>query len=262
MDVEYIAHMGDDKSVVNAARISFAMKEKDVLNERDESLIQFLARGNTSEEWEHLIEEVSLESNKDRVEFLLKETKNTPIHFTPFTHTAITVRETVPIFVARQRFKSVVGFSYNEISRRYVKKDPEFYYPDIWRKANPDKKQGSLNEPVEFVYDPIDYVNGVEYAKEKGATIPTNQAYEELLNSAMATYKAFLGSGVCPEQARMILPQSMMTSYYVTGSLAAFARIYNLRIRKDSQREIQILAEKIGKIIQPLYPVSWKALTQ
>jgi thymidylate synthase (FAD) len=153
----------------------------------------------------------------------------------------ITLRETVPIFVARQRFKHTVGFSYNEVSRRYVDSDPEFYVPETLRYAVKDKKQGS-GEKIE----------GRSWILE---------GYKDSVAESLNTYKWLLEKGVCPEQARMVLPQSMYTSYYVTGSLAAFARAYKLRIQPDAQVEIQELAKQWGEVIEPLFPVSWEALT-
>jgi thymidylate synthase (FAD) len=163
-------------------------------------------------------------------------------HFTPFTHPVITIRETVPIFVARQRFKHVVGFTYNEVSRRYVTDDREYFRPDVWRKSAENVKQGSSEESI---------------------NIPSqgNLYLEKVIDNCEYHYKQLLTQGVCPEQARMVLPQCLYTSYYVTGSLAAWARAYQLRIDKHAQHEIQILAEEWNKIIEPLFPVSWEALT-
>ena len=220
MKVDYISHMGNDLQVVNAARVSFDKQsewivqrptdfiEQNILRWVDEKLIKYLAKHN---------------------------------HFTPFTHCVITLRETVPIFVARQRFKHTVGFSYNEVSRRYVDDEPKFYYP-LWRLRAENKKQGSGNN--------------VDKRHQHEATC----AYEEALEACLDCYNNLIRSGVAPEQARMILPQSMYTSYYVTGSLAAFARAYNLRSQEDAQMEIQELAALWSNIIEPLFPVSWENL--
>lgn len=137
--------------------------------------------------------------------------------------------------------KHTVGFSYNETSRRYVDDTPKFFIPDIWRER-PDgsMKQGSAG--------PIQHQ---KYIEDK---------YFVFLNAARQTYEAMLETGVAPEQARMVLPQSMYTSYYVTGSLAAWARAYKLRSDSHAQIEIQELAEQWNKIIRPLFPVSWQAL--
>lgn len=215
IQVDYIDHMGTDLTVVNAARVSFDQEsafeggDDGDLSSRDEKLINYLATHN---------------------------------HWTPFSHPQITLRETVPIFVARQRFKHMVGFTYNEVSRRYVDSGIEFYSPDEWR-SRPD---GSVKQGSGGVLDNKD--------------IP--EFYEYLMAHCEFVYEDLLEMGVAPEQARMVLPQSMMTSYYVTGSLAAFARLYKQRIDPHAQKEIQDLAEKIGDVIEPLFPISWAALTK
>ena len=220
MEAELIDSSGTDLTVVNSARVSFDKESdwnKDIpatgiqeLKESDVKLINYLAKHN---------------------------------HFTPFTHCTITLREDVPLFVARQRFKHMVGFSYNEVSRRYVDSPPEFYEPKEWRRRASNAKQGSSNEIVDI---------------SKGAYM---NEYQKALKSCEWTYKHLLRLGVCPEQARMVLPQSMYTSYYVTGSLYAFARAYNLRSDPHAQQEIQYLASLWDKIINVLYPDSWSALT-
>ena len=210
---ELIDHLGSDLTVVNAARVSFAKEsvfESNTLGEKDKKLVEYLAKHG---------------------------------HFTPFTHPQITLRETVPIFVARQRFKHVVGFTYNEVSRRYVDEPPEFYWPEVWR----SRPQGSVKQGSG---DPIQH------------NLVACDKYAKLIAQAELCYEQMLEMGVAPEMARMVLPQSMLTSYYVTGSLAAFARLHNLRKDAHAQKEIQELAEQINQIIAPLYPVSWAALTQ
>lgn len=223
MKAELIDHMGSDLTVVNSARVSFDKEslwsdDSDELLPKDKKLINYLATHN---------------------------------HWTPFSHAVITLRETVPIFVARQRFKHTVGFTYNEVSRRYVDDTPEFYTPDVWRKRAENKKQGSTDEEVTHLI----YSNEIYYK----TTI--NEIYYETILVCEETYNRMLEAGVAPEQARMVLPQSMYTSYYVTGSLAAFARAYKLRSDEHSQKEIQELAEQWSTIIKPLFPVSWEALT-
>jgi len=222
MKAEYIDHMGDDLRVVNAARVSFD-KESDWCK----------PNGNPHD---YGLEELR-EADKKLINFLAREE-----HWTPFAHCVVTLRETVPIFVARQRFKHTVGFVYNEVSRRYVSSEPEFYTPSVWRKAAENVKQGSSDEPVEWQEDANDDYRGTIY-----------QLY--------TIYKIWIDSGMCPEQARMILPQSMYTSYYVTGSLAAWARAYKLRSDSNAQKEIQDLAQQWDEIIRPLFPHSWEALT-
>lgn len=233
MKVDLVDYMGDDLRVVNAARVSFDKastwyKEPDdeygygrpelELREKDQKLIAYLANHN---------------------------------HWTPFSHVVITMRETVPIFVARQRFKHVVGFTYNEVSRRYVDDTPEFYIPDVWRKASENKKQGSSDESVDGAYSELN-----------GGYTP-HERYKTLLERVKNAYEDFIDAGMAPEQARIILPQSMYTSYYVTGSLAAWARAYKLRIEEHAQKEIRDLAKMWNDTICNIEGLkySWAALS-
>ena len=210
---EYVDHMGSDLTVVNSARVSFNKESNLIGNElitQDAKLIAYLASHN---------------------------------HFTPFTHPQITLRETVPIFVARQRFKHVIGFTYNEVSRRYVDDAPEFYTPTAWR----SRPQGNVKQGSAGIHPESDaFAN----------------SYELFLETTLDFYNQMIEEGIAPEQARMVLPQSMLTSYYVTGSLAAFARAYKQRIDPHAQVEIQFLAKQWDEIISPLFPVSWKELTK
>jgi len=208
MKAEYISHMGDDLTVVNAARVSFD-KESAEVSYSDQKLIKYLANHG---------------------------------HWTPFSHPQITMRYTVPIFVARQEFKHIVGFTRNEVSRRYVDDNPTFYIPKEWR-SRPDGsvKQGS-GERVELPYALL------------------TQASHHWADEAKHLYKTLLDHNVAPEQARMVLPQSMYTSYYITGSLAAYARMVKQRSDAHAQVEIQELAAMVDKVIRPLFPASWAAL--
>lgn len=235
MKAELIDWMGDDLRVANAARVSMNKESdwdyrssdpahKKYLKGKDEKLINFLSRED---------------------------------HFTPFTHCVVTLRETVPIFVARQRFKHTVGFTYNEVSRRYVDEPPTFFYPDKWRKRAENVKQGSSDEEVRL----YDWQIG-RGQKTNGPMYSIKQEYERFLDQCKFFYETLIKLEVAPEQARMVLPQSMYTSYYVTGSLSAWARAYKLRSDTHAQLEIQELAKQWNEIIQPLFPVSWEALTK
>lgn len=225
MRAELVDFMGDDLRVVNAARVSFDKESEWVPAEGDDFMIAGAELSNR---------------DKKLIHYLASHG-----HWTPFSHPQITLRYTVPIFVARQEFKHIVGFTRNEVSRRYVDDEPEFYTPDVWRSRPTESvKQGSGR-----------------------ALSPTDQQdieedYLHFLSQAEDLYKQLLADGVAPEQARMVLPQSMYTSYYVTGSLAAFARFYRQRTDSHAQVEIQELAHMVGDIIQPLFPTSWKALTE
>lgn len=247
----YEDHMGSDLRVVNAARVSFGKRSEMVecprngtwdLSHGDQSLIAFLARGCKSQDWDEAIEELQLCKGAEDIKDILRWVKNLPTHWTPFGHCQITMIEEVPIFVARQRFKHQIGFVYNEVSRRYVDDEPEFYRPDMLRQAAPSVKQGSLALPVE--HDAI-----LRYWMERRD------------RDSLRDYQYLLSEGVCAEQARMRLPQNMMTTYYVTGSLYAWANAYIQRSEGHAQAEIQGLAAQWDAILKPLFPHSWRALT-
>jgi len=157
-------------------------------------------------------------------------------HWTPFSHCAATFRIKAPIFVARQLFKHKVGLTENEISRRYVDSKPEFYLPEVWRGKADDKKQGSAG------------------------VVEVEDVLEETHGQALVTYQELLDKGVCPEQARMVLPQSTMTEWYWSGSLDAFADMVKLRVSGDTQKETRDLAWQIDEAMLKLFPVSWDAL--
>jgi len=211
MNVELVDHMGSDLTVVNAARVSFN-KHSDSLSAGDENLIKYLAKHN---------------------------------HWTPSAHCMLSFRIKAPIFVARQLVKHQIGLTWNEVSRRYVKDDPEFFMPESWR-ANPENvKQGSS----EF--------RKIEHLNEKGH-IEDNVML--LYMKANSLYKQMLDAGVCAEQARMILPLSTFTEWYWTGSLYAFARVCKLRCANDTQKETRYIANKISEEAQNIFPVSWKYL--
>jgi thymidylate synthase (FAD) len=250
MKVEYVDHMGDDITVVNSARVSFdKFSEGEGVDEcvdhvdenGDSTLFAFIPK--------------LKESDKKLVRFLAKHN-----HFTPFTHEMITLRESVPIFVARQRFKHVIGFSYNEVSRRYVSDTPDFHVPgaDCWRTRPENIKQGSSENNFVSTFKDQNAIDSIWNCKSSDNI---SDSYMTYIIKAKQLYEEMLNSGVCPEQARMILPQSMMTEYFVTGSLYAWARAYNLRKSSTAQFEIRGLAAEWNRIVGALYPISWEALT-
>lgn len=221
MKVELIDHMGDDLAVVNAARVSFDKEST----------------------WEELLPEVYelgvlKEPDKRLIHYLVEHD-----HWSPFSHCYAKFRIKAPLFVRSQLFKHKVGLSENEVSRRYVDSEPEFYTPEVWRKRAEDKKQGSSEEVVN-----LDWLqHDVNY-----------YSYEMPLE----IYKKLLLAGVCPEQARMVLPQSMYTEWIWSGSLAAFARVYKQRTSEHAQQETKQIAVWIGEALEPLFPVSWSALVE
>ena len=165
-------------------------------------------------------------------------------HWTPFAHVQVQLRIKAPVFVARQLHKHQTGLVVNEVSRRYVDFTPEFHAPEAWRKRAPNKKQGSLNET--FDKDSLLY-----------------NSYWDLMSKAEDLYSFMLERGVAPEQARMVLPQSMMTEWYWTGSLAAFARVVSQRLSEDAQYECRVVAEKIDQLLvnHESISYSWSCLT-
>ncbi|MFL2932048.1 MAG: FAD-dependent thymidylate synthase [bacterium] len=202
MEVTLVDHMGSDLSVVNAARVSFAKSHEEFKEKADSRLINYLAKHN---------------------------------HWSPFGHASMQFHIKAPIFVARQLVKHQVGLVWNEVSRRYVDDEPEFYNPNKWRLSAENKKQGSSEEEIEFDVSSV--------------TQSCKKIYEEMLEKDIA-----------PEMARMILPQSMMTEWYWSGTLYAFARVCNLRCKPDAQKETQIIADKIDQQSAKIFPFSWKAL--
>lgn len=221
MEVEYVQHWGNDLIVVNAARVSFDKESQ----------------------WEEVYEEEGnpdslLEvrlSDKDAklVQFLAREG-----HTSCFEHMGATLRLKVPIFIARQ-IQRHRTFSYNEISRRYVDTEPEFYWPDKWRKRADNVKQGSSDEEAV----PHDW-------RPRSA------------REALKDYEYMLEQGVAPELARMVLPQNMYTEFYMSGNLRAWAHFLHLRLDQHAQKEVRDVAEKVEDILMPLFTVSMEALRE
>ena len=244
MKAEYISHMGTDNTVADAARVSFSKTSENFTAAQNKGLIQFLARGCMKGDWDTMVTELSQgQGTKEDVNALLKHVKNMPTHFSPFTHPQITLLETVPIFVARQTFKHQIGFTRNEVSRRYVDDTPEFHVPESWR----SRPVGGIKQGSAGTHLSNDYHRG---------------NYAGFIEAAQSLYENMIEDGVAPEQARMVLPQSMLTTYWVTGSLYAWANAYIQRSDAHAQVEIQQLAAQWDTIIQPLFPESWKALTK
>ena len=220
INVTYIDHCGSDQSTVNAARVSFGKKshceytrwvemgdwagDMPVVNERDAKLIRYLAKHK---------------------------------HLSPFGHAFASFHVKAPVFVARQLVKHKF-LRWNEISRRYVDEEPEFYVPDVWRGRSADKKQGS---------------EGVVGTDSLIGSVLHNDSCRDF-------YQDLIDSGVAPEQARMVLPQSTMTEFYWSGSLDAFASMCVLRLKDDTQYETRLVAQQIDEVMSSLFPVSWQAL--
>ena len=216
--VEYVDHMGSDLTVVNAARVSFA-NHKEKLEDNDKKLIRYLAEHN---------------------------------HWTPFAHPHITMRIKAPISIRTQFFKHKQGFVENEVSRRYVDIEPEFYHPEFRKRPSKGIKQGSDGI--------LECVDGGGETSGGFATFPLYRDYKHHMKESIKLYQDLIIHGVAPEQARFALPQSMYTEWYWSGSLAAFGRFFKLRSDPTSQWEIQQYALNIGNILEELFPISWLQL--
>jgi thymidylate synthase (FAD) len=218
IEVTLLDSCGSDLSVVNAARVSFE-KESDweierlpglghieSLSSKDAKLISYLARHK---------------------------------HTSPFNHCFASFRVKAPIFVARQLVKHKF-LPWNEVSRRYVDSEPEFYVPQVFRKKAENVKQGSSDEAVPFLTNPVQRASA----------------------NAVMIYNTLIEHGVCAEQARMVLPQNTMTEWIWSGTLGAWADMCRLRLDPHAQKETREVAEKISLQMADQFPVSWPALME
>ena len=198
--------MGDDLTVVDAARVSFKKGHKEFTEAQNHKLIKYLADHG---------------------------------HYSPFGHCFASFHVKAPVFVRAQLVKHEY-LRMNEVSRRYVDDTPEFYHPEVWRSRAKDKKQGS-GEPLKH------YEDGGGWG---------------LYGSQLMLYETMIEDGIAPEMARMVLPQSMYTEWYWSGSLDAFANMCNLRCKPDTQEETRLIANQISEQMLEKFPVSWSELTK
>lgn len=247
-EAEYIDHMGDDQRVVDVARISFGPLKKVTTPEQDASLIRFLANGVTSKDKAviiNMIQEGSdnySTSGKEEAEWLYERIRHQAVHWTPFAHTAISLRMKAPIPIRTQCFKHKQGLVENEESRRYISVTPEIFIPEFRQKPEGSIKQGSAG-----IHEANDY---------------WKRQYIAQTQHAVRLYEMMISDGVAPEQARFVLPQGAMVNWIWTGNLLAFANFFNKRSDSHAQQEIQDLAHAVAAIVEPLFPVSWTALTK
>ena len=203
--VDYLGGFGDDVTVVNAARVSFH-KEATEIGEGDQRLIRYLA---------------------------------THKHHSPFNHAFLSFRVKAPIFVARQLVKHKF-MPWNEVSRRYVDEEPEFYFPDDWRGKAANVKQGSGAN--------LDYA-AIKYIVEN---------FKVQANDSLELYKYMLRKGICAEQARMVLPLNTMTEWIWSGTLGAFLDMLKLRLDPHTQYETRLVAQEIAKDVKDIFPISFE----
>lgn len=204
VSVTLLGSFGGDATVANAARVSFA-KEVVELTDKDEKLIKYLAKHK---------------------------------HFSPFNHAFLSFRVKAPVFVARQLVKHKF-LPWNEVSRRYVDDEPEFYFPTVWRKRADNVKQGSSDEGLDPTFD-----------------------VREDVKQCLWAYQQLMLDGICPEQARMVLPQNMMTEWIWSGTLGAFCDMLRLRLDSHTQKETRDVALKIAQEVSKIFPVSYRALLE
>ena len=243
MKVELVDHMGSDLTVVNAARVSFD-KASDLevtcwscgwegVYPGDDGCPGCKA---DNAGWENRDDQHLSDKDAKLINYLAKHN-----HWSPFAHTSIQLRIKAPIFVARQLVKHQVGGVWNEVSRRYVDSEPEFYFPEVWR----GRPEGSIKQGSSGKHETSD---------------DWDMVAKDHLDTALLIYNNMIADGVAPEQARVILPQNMMTEWYWTGSLMFFCRVCRERLAPGAQQETREIAEQIAEIVAPLFPVSWSAL--
>lgn len=254
MKAQYLNHYLTDQDVANFARQSFAKLAENFTPEQNHNLIRFLARGMQSGDWEKLIDELqeqaqgfnhnqqAADARRQSLKDLAVYLRKIPEHWVPFGHPHISLRMQAPIPIRVQCFKHKIGFVESEESRRYISSRPEVFMLPYFRAKAANVKQGSgdMHPNSDFWLD--------EYAMSTRKAV---QLYEDMILA-----------GVCPEQARFVLPQGCEVNWVWTGSLYAYANAYNQRSDSHAQREIQDLFKQIDEIIAPLYPVSWAALTR
>lgn len=240
METKLVESWGTDLTVVNAARVSF---DKESEWEEHTTYDGPEARALEEQGYINLYSDdmsgytLGKLSDKDckLISYLAKHK-----HTSCFEHQGATLRLKVPIFIARQ-IQRHRTFSYNEISRRYVDSPPEFYWPDKWRKRADNVKQGSSDEEMPAIW---------------------NDSMRRTVGAAYHMYEAALEAGMAPELARIILPQSMYTEFYMTGNLRSWDHFLQLRLDSHAQKEVQDIAMQVQDILTPLWPISMKALKQ
>ena len=260
---------GSDLGIVNAARKSFGRRseweyltkgevdnsgnlvEYVKLKDKDKRLLEFLARGMTADDFDQFTRSLEDSGKEDWEPYLtekLWEWRNTPTHDTPFNHGFFSFEVKAPMFVARHTVKHEYLID-SEYSRRYITDDVEFHTPDVWRKAAADVKQGSSDEGVEG-YESLWEYDSIE------------ADYNAHLYDAVDIYNNMIKQGVAPEQARMVLPQSLMTSWTWSGTLGAFANMCKLRLSKDTQYETRLVAQGVYAELKKQFPISAPLLVE
>lgn len=243
MKAVYESHYLTDTDVANFARHSFSDLAVNFTKDQNDNLIRFLARGMKTADWDTLLNSMLTIQNREQANELANYLRKIPCHWVPFGHPHISIRMQAPVPIRTQCFKHKIGYVESEESRRYIKSVPEFFVPEYFRASAADVKQGSAPGP---------HPNNEHWL----------QRYHVLAHKSIQCYTDMLEDGVCPEQARFALIQGVEVNWVWTGSLYAYAMAYNARSDSHAQQEVQDLFEPVRAIIEPLYPVSWAALTR
>jgi thymidylate synthase (FAD) len=242
-DYQYDTDTGVAQASASDFSPSLLNKDRKVLKPKDKRLLEFLIRGMTADDFDALLYEFA-ETDLSKHPELLWEWRNTPSHDTPVNHSLFSFEVKAPIFVARHLVKHEYLIM-SEYSRRYITDDVEFYTPGVWRKAAADVKQGSSDEGVALPKDFFDFGYG-----------------GNLHEATIAKYESLLEAGIAPEQARMVLPQSLMTSWTWSGTLGAFANMCKLRLSKDTQYETRLVAQAVYEELKKQFPVAAPMLVE
>ena len=241
MKAEYVDHYGSDAMVAKAARVSFNADDKDYTDAQMIGLIGYLARGVPTQDCGDLIQKTLDTSSPQEVSEILTHVRNIPTHWAPFAHPHITLKMSAPVAIRTQCFKHKIGFTESEQSRRYIKTEPEFFFPEFFRPSAANVKQGS---------DDVPHERNTEFLT----------TYRKHCEDSKNLYLTLIELGVCPEQARFVLPQGTSVTWIWTGSLYAYANFIAQRTDPHAQKEVQDLANMVRTIIEPLFPVSLASL--
>jgi thymidylate synthase (FAD) len=244
--VTLLQTMGSDIDVVNAARVSFA-KEVTEMTLSDVGLVRYLAFGLDGKSRMQLYQDILDADDRAQAIEIVRRIRHTPVHWAPFAHVMAKFRIAAPLFVARQLWKAHIGLAnqdenigWSETSRRYVDDEPEFFIPvGGLRGRVKSVKQGSSD----------DLVPGSE------------GVLDSLCVKALDTYNDLLAMGVAPEDARMALPNNLITEWIWTGSVMAFARICAQRLDSHAQSYTSDVAKMMAVELSRAFPVTWEALT-
>lgn len=252
IEVHYVDHMGNDLRTVDAARVS--------MKKRSEWCYKYNDAWGSKIPASHFETHPIAEDNyvlclSDRDEKLI-DYLGKHHHKSPFNHNALTVYVKAPIFVVRQLVKHEY-LVMNEVSRRYVDDAVEFYMPEAWRERAPNKKQGSGEGTIDL--SKLSF-SGDGTVHESGWEPSLQDDVANSLEYSFNVYASLLTAGVAPEQARMVLPQSLMTEFFWSGFLGAWAKMVNLRDHDDAQYETRLVAQQVDRIARELWPHSWEAL--